>query len=90
MVEAKQEDPVPVRRHLAQAFMLVNQRLSQADALSDNSIAVVVMLTHFERLRGRYFKGLVHLDGLCKMVEMRGGIVQLTRDQPSLGQKVTR
>lgn len=87
---ADREDPELAVRHMTQTLQLVNQRLSRVDAVSDVSIAVVVMIAHYERHQERYSKGLVHLDGLRRMVEMRGGISQLTRDNSSLGRKITR
>ncbi len=89
-VATEKDDPVLAVRHLTQTCHLVNQRLSQADAVSDASMAVVVMMAQYERHRERYFKGLVHIEGLHQMVEMRGGISPLLRYKPSLGQKIAR
>ncbi|KAH8897939.1 hypothetical protein GQ53DRAFT_818191 [Thozetella sp. PMI_491] len=89
-ITAEKEDPELAVRHVTQALRLVNQRLSQADALSDASMAVVVMMAQYERHLERYFKGLVHLEGIHRMVQMRGGIAELTRSKPTLGQKIAR
>jgi len=75
---------------LAFAFRLLNRKLSGGDALEDPTIAAVVTMTHYERLRGEYRKGLVHLRGIQRMVEMRGGISQLTKTRPGLTQKIFR
>ena len=89
-IATEKEDPMLAVRHLTQTFRLVNQRLSRTDAVSDASMAVVVIIAQYERHRERYLKGLIHLDGLRRMVEMRGGISQLLWYNPSLGQKIIR
>jgi len=75
---------------LAFTFRLLNSKLSGADALKDPTIAAVVAMTGYERLRGEYQKGFVHLKGIERMVELRGGISQLTKNQPGLTQKIFR
>ncbi|KIM99089.1 hypothetical protein OIDMADRAFT_127640 [Oidiodendron maius Zn] len=76
--------------HLSQAFQLVNNRLSGNDPVSDATIAVVVALAQFERHQGQYRRGIVHLDGLMRMVELRGGISTLTMHKSNLTQKLFR
>lgn len=77
-------------RHLSHTFRLVNQRLAGEDAVSDKTIAVVVMMSQYERLQDRYHDGIVHVAGLQKMTELRGGICRLAVDQPALAQKILR
>ena len=77
-------------RHLSCTFRMVNERLSGNDALSDTSMAVIVAMTQYERLRGQYHQGLVHFKGLQQMVKLRGGITQLVSDAPALAQKLFR
>jgi hypothetical protein len=84
------EDPVEAMHHLSQTFQLVNKRLSQNTAVSDATMAVVVVMAQFERHQGEYDRGTVHLDGLLQMVEMRGGISSLTQYKPGLTQKMFR
>jgi hypothetical protein len=86
----KQEDAEKVTHHISQALRLVNEKLSGKNAISNTNIAVVVIMAQFERLQNHYRQGLVHLDGLQRMVELRGGISQLKRDKPSLAQKIHR
>ena len=52
------EDPELAVRHVTQTLQLVNQRLSRADAVSDASVAVVVMMAQYERHQERYVEGL--------------------------------
>jgi hypothetical protein len=89
-IPAKEDDPMLAVQHLNKTFSLTNQRLSSTDAVSDASMAVVVMMAQYERQRERYIKGLAHIDGLQLMVEMRGGISPLANDKPSLFQKIIR
>lgn len=74
--------------HLSQTFRLINKRLSENDAVSDSTIAVVVILAQHERLRGHHGEGLVHFSGLERMVQLRGGVIALSRYLPGLTQKM--
>ena len=84
----KQEDPTEAIRHMSQALRLVSERLSGNDAVSDTTLAVVVAMAQCARLQGQYRQGLVHLEGLQQMIELRGGVSQLTRNQPGLAQMI--
>lgn len=86
----EQEDPTEAMRHLSHTFRLVNERLSGNDAVSDPTIAVVLTMAKYERLQGQHRHSLVHFEGLRRMVELRGGISQLTRNKPDLAQKIFR
>lgn len=86
MVE--KDDPKEAMRHLSQTFRLINERLSGNDAVSDATIAVVVILAQHERLRGHHREGLVHVGGLERMVQLRGGVKALSRYRPGLTQKM--
>ncbi|KFZ02795.1 hypothetical protein V502_11511 [Pseudogymnoascus sp. VKM F-4520 (FW-2644)] len=81
-------NPNEAMRHLSQTFRLVNERLSRNDAVSDGTIAVVVILAQHERLRGNHREGLVHVGGLERMVQLRGGVTALSRYRPGLTQKM--
>ena len=85
-----QQDFIEAMRHLSRAFRLVNEKLSGNEALSDTTMAVVISMTQYERLRGQHRQGLVHLDGLLRMVELRGGISQVMSTNPPLAQKIFR
>jgi hypothetical protein len=86
----KPEDPKEAMRHISQALRLINERLSGKDAISNTNIAVVLIMTQYERLQDQYPQSLVHLDGLQRMVELRCGISQLRREKPSIAQKINR
>lgn len=84
----EKDDPKEAMCHLSQTFRLVNERFSGNDAVSDATIAVVVILAQHERLRGNHREGLVHVGGLERMVQLRGGVRALSRYRPGLTQKM--
>lgn len=85
---SKPEDSLQVMRHLSRSLQLTNARLSGNAAISTVNIAVVVIMAQLDLLRGREYQGLVHVRGLCRMVELRGGIQRLAIDRPALVQKI--
>jgi hypothetical protein len=83
------EDPADAMRHIACSLRIVNQRLvSPHDALSDTTLAVVMMLSHYERHQGHLRQGQVHFDGLLRIVELRGGIAHLAKSKPNIALKL--
>lgn len=84
----EKEDPKVAVAHLLQTIRLINERLSGKDAVSDATIAVVVILAQHDRIRSRHREGLVHLGGLERMVQLRGGIMALSSYRPGLTQKL--
>lgn len=82
------EDPTEATRHLLQTLRMVNERLSENQAVSDTTLAVVVVMAQHARLQGQYHQGLVHLEGLQRMIELRGGVSQLTKNAPGLTQMI--
>ncbi|GAB1312802.1 hypothetical protein MFIFM68171_03012 [Madurella fahalii] len=84
------EAPGAAVSHLCDTFRLVNSRLSGPDAVSDENLAAVVILEMYERCRGQYREGLVHLNGLQRMTELRGGIFKLATSRPDVVQKILR
>ena len=66
--------------HLNQAVRLVKQKLQTAEALSESNLAVVNFLIVQELLREAHSVAEVHLKGLHRMIELRGGLSQLGED----------
>lgn len=86
----KPEDPPNAIHHQSRSLRLLNERLSGPDAVADATIAVVVALTQYDRLKGHYYGSLAHIVGLQRMVELRGGISQLVISIPGVAQKIFR
>ncbi|KAL7908079.1 hypothetical protein GGI35DRAFT_486222 [Trichoderma velutinum] len=63
--------------HLSQTFNYVTSLLAGPDALSDSTIMIVVTLISQELIRKGDGALRVHLDGLQKMIQLRGGLPKL-------------
>jgi hypothetical protein len=75
---------------LQMALRLVNSQLSGDEATSDHTMAGIIGLSQYDRVRGLHREGLVHLDGLQRIVELRGGLAQFLSDRPAIAQKIFR
>ena len=64
--------------YLSQTFALVRRRLSEDLALCDGTLAVVMSLVIQEQVRGEKDQAAVHFRGLKRMIELRGGLDQLS------------
>lgn len=84
------EDSLQAARHLSHTFRLINQRLSGGDAVTDATIAVVLMLTQYERHDNQHRRAMVHFQGLERMIELRGGLFQVRETMPILALKIMR
>jgi hypothetical protein len=84
------EDPLQAARHLSHTFRLINQRLSGGDAVTDATIAVVLMLAQYERHDNQHRRAMVHFQGLERMIELRGGLFQVRETMPILALKIIR
>jgi hypothetical protein len=76
--------------HLTHTLRLVNKKLSGKEALSDTTMAAIVGMTQYERVRGQHHQAVVHFEGLQRIVELRGGITHLIAHQPAIAQKIFR
>ncbi|TID03948.1 hypothetical protein CH35J_003092 [Colletotrichum higginsianum] len=72
--EYKDHESPQAIAHMTTAFALVNQKLSGLESLSDATIALVSMLSCQESIRGDLEKYKIHLAGLDRMVQLRGGL----------------
>ncbi|EHK20396.1 uncharacterized protein TRIVIDRAFT_48760 [Trichoderma virens Gv29-8] len=75
--------------HLSQTFNYVTRLLAGPDALSDSTIMIVVNLISQELIRKGYGDLQVHLNGLQKMIQLRGGLSKL-EGNPALLLKVCK
>ena len=76
--------PTEAIYHLNQAVRLVNAKITTSEALSDSVISVVNLLVLQGLIREDQSHAKTHLDGLRKMVELRGGLGQLLQNEPLL------
>ncbi|KAH6848153.1 hypothetical protein B0I37DRAFT_308737 [Chaetomium sp. MPI-CAGE-AT-0009] len=77
-------------RHLGLALRLINTRLGGKDAASTETMTTVLILGLYERQQGEFHRGLVHLDGIQRMLQMRGGLVEFAKNCPDLARKILR
>ncbi|KXJ87456.1 hypothetical protein Micbo1qcDRAFT_197802 [Microdochium bolleyi] len=83
-------------KHLSRAFQLINAKLTASEEgaaggpATDALMAVVIFMALYERHQGRWMQGFVHLRGLQRMVELRGGLAGLIRDSPAVAHKILR
>lgn len=75
--------------HLSQTFNHVTRLLAGPDALSDSTIMIVVTLISQELIRKADRAFQVHVDGLQKMICLRGGLPRL-EENPALLFKVCK
>ncbi|KAJ2984646.1 hypothetical protein NUW58_g5947 [Xylaria curta] len=76
--------------HMSQAYRLINQKLSSDEALSDVSIAVVAAINVYDRLYGDPQRAMIHLNGVTRMVALRGGVRELAKRSFIIAEKVFR
>ncbi|RAK80781.1 uncharacterized protein BO72DRAFT_396856 [Aspergillus fijiensis CBS 313.89] len=64
-------------RHLLHTLRLINVRLAGENSTSDDTVAAVVGMVHYERHQGQFGRALIHTRGLRQMVDLRGGVLEL-------------
>jgi hypothetical protein len=79
----------PTLKHMSKAFILINKKLSSDEALSDATLLMVLALVIVEQLHDEPQRWEVHLQGLFRIVELRGGLAQY-RDTWELAHKICR
>ncbi len=84
------EHPQQAMSHHVHTLRLLNKNLSGGDPACSENMAVIVVMLQYERHIGRYEQGLVHLNGLLRMVELRGGIGKMVEVEPTIALKVFR
>ncbi|KIW10155.1 hypothetical protein PV08_11116 [Exophiala spinifera] len=70
--------------HLSRAVSLVNEQLGTTKALSNSTLVVVNFLVVYEIVRESRNEAEIHLKGLQKMVDMRGGLASLEASEDAL------
>ena len=70
------------KRHYASAVRLVNKKLSGNQACADTAMAGVISLCILAGLREDNNQAKIHFEGLCRMIDMRGGMEALAYNFP--------
>ena len=76
--------------YISQAYALVNLKLSGPESVSDSAIAAVITLTIYQQIHHLHSTGLIHLNGLYRMIQLRGGIARLMKENRALALKALR
>ncbi|KAH6647334.1 hypothetical protein BKA67DRAFT_523286 [Truncatella angustata] len=76
--------------HISKAYELVNLKLSGPGSISDSAIAAVICLVIYQQIHNQLTVGLIHLQGLYRMIQLRGGVVELMQHNRMLALKALR
>ncbi|KAK2591971.1 hypothetical protein QQS21_010343 [Conoideocrella luteorostrata] len=76
--------------HISKAYELVNLKLSGPDSVSHSAIAAVASLAIYQQIHHQHSTGLVHLNGLYRMIQLQGGISSLMKNNRALALKPLR
>lgn len=71
-------------QHYSTALRLVQDRLQSSEALSDSTLRAVISLVIQDQLRQQCVNARDHLEGLRKMIALRGGLSTLEGNRPLL------
>ena len=72
--------------HLVKTLQLLRERISQADKamLTDSTAAVVLVLTVHAYMAGELESARQHMNGLRKIVDLRGGVASFQENSKLL------
>jgi len=88
-VTGKQNQSAEYRLHMVRAMRLINDKLSSTNAVADTNMAGVIALCLLSSVREQPLQTKIHFDGLCRMIELRGGMDELV-NIPALIEKTRR
>ncbi|UKZ68415.1 uncharacterized protein TrAtP1_009452 [Trichoderma atroviride] len=88
--KASPQANISATHHITQVFRLINERISRGERVSYPTMVVVMSLSTYESTRGRYDRGIIHLSGLHRMIEMQGGMGRVGLEKPEIMQKIYR
>ncbi|GAM33903.1 hypothetical protein TCE0_013f01138 [Talaromyces pinophilus] len=83
-----EERPIALR-HMQKALSIIKTRIATMRAVADETIAVIATLAFVEKTRGSFDNWRIHMNGLKRLVDMRGGLVSL-ETKPMVMTKVFR
>ncbi|KAH7027629.1 uncharacterized protein B0I36DRAFT_141083 [Microdochium trichocladiopsis] len=83
--------PRLILSHVSSGLHLVNKQIDDVSShdVSDMTIASILLMSMYERLRGDYARASVHLRGLKHIIDLRGGISELYHTR-GLASKICR
>ncbi|RBR21689.1 uncharacterized protein FIESC28_04789 [Fusarium coffeatum] len=65
---------------LSQTLDTLAKRLNSSDALSDGTLSIVMALINHEQVAGHYADAEAHVQGMKKIVDLRGGLDKIEDD----------
>lgn len=74
-------------KHLGKAYALISERLSGPNATSRATIVTVTSMSLYQRLHRLQSIGMVHFQGLLKILALRGGMRRLAKEDRFLALK---
>jgi hypothetical protein len=89
MLGIRQKDSKEVLKHLGNTYRCINRNIQQKEIPSDSTVATVMSMAIHEDLLGQQKRNKVHMDALCRMVNLRGGLVEFEGNK-FLSQKICR
>jgi hypothetical protein len=88
-VNSKEDCSPEYRQHIVKGLRLINEKLSSESAVADTSLAAVIALCLLSSVREQPHQTKIHFEGLCRMIEVRGGMSEL-KGNHALMEKVQR
>lgn len=87
---SKPEGVFQAMRHVSHTLRLVNQKLSDQSAVTDLTISAIVNMAQYEHHQNQHQQGFIHVQGLRRIAQLRGGVSELMKSPSSLVQKILR
>ncbi|KAH1637309.1 hypothetical protein KXX16_004983 [Aspergillus fumigatus] len=87
---SKPDGKLQAMRHASNTFCLLQQKISLQSVITDLTIAAVIGMAQYEHQLHQFQQGSVHVHGLWRMAQLRGGILKLMEGQSGLGEKILR
>ena len=89
MLGIHRNDSKEVLRHLGNTYRCINRNIQEHEMPSDSTVAAVMSMAIHEKLMGRQKSNRMHMDALCRMVSLRGGLIEFEGNKMLL-QKICR
>lgn len=83
-------EPLEATRHFSQTLRLINPKLMKPTPPQDSTIAIIVSLAIHSKLIRDPPKCSMHLDGLQRLVDLRGGLSEISESNRALLHKILR